>query len=138
MPAYGLFPRALRIVAVAIAAAALMRGAVLAADSPPTPPAAIPESSAPLPLNPKALELPASALGENDQSKSAPWGDEKPDLKIPDEIQFGDNTLHFDATRTEQLPPGVETNEQAVINKGPTEPTLKPNYFGFRLTAPLR
>ncbi len=46
--------------------------------------------------------------------------------------------LHFDASRKDALPPGVEANEQTVINKAPTEPTLKPNYFGLRLTTPIR
>ena len=130
MPSRQPISRALRTILAIAAAAALSTGTVVAGESTGTvtkkPPRAQPS------------ELSQSALGMEPDKPALSAGDEKPDVKRPDEFQFGDNTLHIDASRKKSLPPGVEENEQTVINKAPTEPVLQPSYFGLRLTAPIR
>jgi len=136
MPFGGQILSSLRTIAAMAAAVMLSTGAVLAGSS--TDGAT--KNSAPIRLDPKASELPPSALGmEDDKSKLNLPGDEKSDLNIPDEIKFGNNSLHFDTSRKNAIPPvGVEADDQAVINKAPTEPQLKPSYFGLRFTTPIR
>jgi hypothetical protein len=127
--------------AIAGAAVLLASNALsLAGDDIPRPPGSIPvKQSAPRASAPMTTELPPSALGMDTQSRGYEPGDEKPGLKLPDQIQFGNNTLHFDANKKELIPPlGLEPNSQTVINKAPTESPLAPNYLGLRLTTPLR
>ena len=124
----------------AIAAAVLLSsGLVLAGDEAPRPPASVPvKKSAPLAKVPKTTELSPSALGIETKSRGYEPGDEKSDAKVPNQIQLGNNTLHFDADKKDPVPPvGVEANEQSVLNKAPTEPALRPSYFGLRLTTPM-
>ncbi len=136
MPFSGQILSTLRTVTAIVAAVVLSTGAVLAGSS--TDGAT--KNSAPIRLDPKASELPPSALGmEADESHGYEPGDDKSDTKRPGEFKFGDNTLHIDANKNDPVPPvGLESNGQAVINKAPTEPALQPSYFGFRLTTPIR
>ena len=136
MPSGRKFSSIFNILAVMLAAAVLSAGAVFAGDST----SAAANKSAPLSPGQKSSELSPSALGMNtDKSKGYEPGDEGRDIKFPDAIQFGDNTLHFDANKKDPVPPvGYETNEQTVINKGQTEPRFKPSYLGLRLTTPFR
>jgi hypothetical protein len=82
-------------------------------------------------------ELSPSALGmDTGSSRGYEPGDDK--AKRPGEIQFGNNTLHFDADKKNPVPPvGLEANGQTVLNKAPTEPALHPSYLGLRLTTPI-
>jgi hypothetical protein len=114
-------------------------GICLADDNTPRPPGAVPvRKSAPTVAIPKTTELPASALGFDTKSRGYEPGDEKSDAKMPNQLQLGNNTLHFDADKKDPAPPvGLESNEQSVLNKAPTEPALKPSYFGLRLTSPM-
>ena len=123
------------LAAVTLAVAALSNGAALAGNAS----GAAANNSAPIRLDPKASELSPSALGmADDKVKLDTSGDEKPGLKIPDHITFGDNVLHFDTSRKNPIPRvGVEANDQAILNKAPEESPLKPSYFGLRFTAPL-
>ena len=125
--------------ASALAVALLSGGLALAGDEAPKPPASVPvKKSAPLAKVPKTTELSPSALGMETKSRGYEPGDEKSDAKMPNQIQLGNNTLHFDADKKDPVPPvGLETNEQSVLNKAPTEPALKPSYFGLRLTTPM-
>jgi hypothetical protein len=118
--------------AVTLAVAALSNGAALAGNT-------TPKTSAPVRLDPKSTELSPSALGmTDDKGKLGRAAEEKPGLKLPDHITFGENVLHFDTSRKNPIPRvGVEANDQAVINKAPEESPLKPDYFGLRFTAPL-
>jgi len=89
-------------------------------------------------VSPKTTELSPSALGIDTKSRGYEPGDEKPDLKLPNQIKLGNNTLHFDATKKDADPPvGLEANGESVLNKAPAEPALKPNYLGLRLTTPM-
>jgi hypothetical protein len=118
----------------------LSAGVCLADDAAPKPSGTVPvKKSAPAAVRvPKTTELPPSALGIDTKSRGYEPGDEKSDLNMPNQIQLGNNTLHFDADKKNPVPPvGVETNEQSVLNKAPTEPALKPSYFGLRLTSPM-
>ncbi len=135
MPLIGRIAGACGTFAAALVIAALSNGAGLAGNAT----GAALKNSAPVRPAPKASELSPSALGmADDKSKLDRPDEEKPDLKIPDHIKFGDNVLHFDTSRKNPIPRvGVEANDQAVINKAPEESPLKPNYFGLRFTAPL-
>lgn len=118
----------------------LSTGISLADDEAPRPPASVPVKQQPAPwvVSPKTTELPPSALGIDIRLRAYEPGDEKPDLKTPGEIKLGNNTLHLEADkRTPAPPPGLEANEQSVLNKAPTEPALKPSYLGLRLTTPM-
>lgn len=117
----------------------LSAGVCLANDEMPRPPASVPvKQREHRVVSPKTNELPPSALGIDIPSKGYEPGDEKPDLKSPGEIKFGNNTLHFDADKKNPAPPpGLEANEQSVLNKAPAEPALKPSYLGLRLTTPM-
>ncbi len=117
----------------------LSAGVCLAGDDTPRPPGSVPvKKSAPAVATPKTTELPPSALGIDTKSRGYEPGDEKPDLKVPDQIKLGNNTLHFDAKKTDPVPPvGLEANGETVLNKAPAEPALKPSYFGLRLTTPM-
>ncbi len=134
MPSGWLISSALRSLAAIVATVVFSIGGVLASDST----SIAPKKSAPVQHDRKSRELSPSALGMETSKSKFNIEDDKPDMKRPDEIQFGENTLHFDANRKNSLPPGLEDNEHAVINKAPTEPALKPNYFGLRLTTPIR
>lgn len=117
----------------------LSAGVCLAGDDTPRPPGSVPvKRPAHQVASPKTSELPPYALGIDTKSRGYEPGDEKPDLKVPDQIKLGDNTLHFDATKKDPVPPvGLEANGESVINKAPAEPALKPNYLGLRLTTPM-
>jgi hypothetical protein len=121
--------------AVMLAVAALSDGAALAGNAT----AAATKNSAPVRPAAKSSELSPSALGmDDDKDKLQKPDDEKPELKLPDHINFGDNVLHFDTSRKNPVPRvGAEANDQAVLNKAPEESPLKPNYFGLRFTTPL-
>ncbi len=134
MPSSQLISGALRSLPAIVAALVISIGGVLAAEST----GIAPKKSAPVQLDRKSRELSPSALGMETSKSKFNMRDEKSDMKRPDEIRFGENTLHFDANRKDSLPPGVDDNQHAVINKAPTESALKPNYFGFRLTTPIR
>jgi len=123
-----------------IVLAALLANGMARADDLPRPPGSIPtKNSSTRAAGPTITELPPSALGMDTQSRGYEPGEEKSDLKLPDQIKLGNNTLHFDAKKQDPTPPvGFEANGEAVINKAPAEPALKPNYFGLRLTAPIR
>lgn len=127
--------------AATIAGAALLlsAGVCLAGDDTPRPPGSVPvKKSAPAVAISKTTELPPSALGIDTKSRGYEPGDEKPDLKVPDQIKLGNNTLHFDAAKKDLVPPvGLEANGESVLNKAPAEPALKPNYLGLRLTTPM-
>jgi hypothetical protein len=127
------------VATVAGAALLLSVGISLADDNTPRPPGAVPvKKSAPALAIPKTTELPPSALGIDTKSRGYEPGDEKSDAKMPNQFQLGNNTLHIDADKKNPTPPvGLETNEQSVLNKAPTEPALKPSYFGLRLTTPM-
>ena len=62
--------------------------------------------------SPKTSELPPSALGIDTKSRGYEPGDEKPDLKVPDQIKLGDNTLHFDATKKDPVAAGRPGGER--------------------------
>lgn len=117
----------------------LSAGVCLAGDDTPRPPGSVPvKRPAHQVASPKTSELSPSALGIDTKSRGYEPGDEKPDLKVPDQIKLGNNTLHFDATKKDPVPPvGLEANGESVLNKAPTEPALKPNYLGLRLTTPM-
>ncbi len=144
MSALALFPRALASLAVALALVLLTQGASLARDDLPVPPAGTPAKK-PIPakkssaVRPQTTELSPAALGMDPKSRGYEPGDQKSDLKVPDHIQIGNNTLHFDAKKNDPTPPvGFEANGEAVINKAPAEPALAPSYLGLRLTTPIR
>ena len=128
-------------VAATIAGAILLvsTGVCLAGDDTPRPPGSVPvKRPAHQVASPKTSELPPSALGIDTKSRGYEPGDEKPDLKVPDQIKLGDNTLHFDATKKDPAPPvGLESNGASVLNKAPAEPALQPSYLGLRLTTPM-
>ena len=88
----------------------LSAGVCLADDDTPRPPGSVPvKQSAHRLVSPKTSELPPSALGIDTKSRGYEPGDEKPDLKVPDQIKLGNNTLHFDATKKDPVPPvGLE------------------------------
>ena len=111
----------------------------MAGDDTPRPPGSVPvKQPAHRVVSPKTSELPPSALGIDTKSRGYEPGDEKPDLKVPDQIKLGTNTLHFDATKKDLDPPvGLEANGESVLNKAPAEPALKPSYLGLRLTTPM-
>jgi hypothetical protein len=114
-------------------------GVCLADNDTPRPPRSVPVKQ-PVRrfVSPAMSELPPSALGIDTKSRGYEPGDEKPDLKVPDQIKLGNNTLHFDATKKDPVPPvGLEQNGESVLNKAPAEPALKPNYLGLRLTTPM-
>ena len=127
--------------AATIAGAVLMlsAGVCLADDDTPRPPGSVPVTQpAHRVVSPKTSELPPSALGIDTKSRGYEPGDEKSDLKVPDQIKLGNNTLHFDATKKDPVPPvGLEANGESVLNKAPAEPALKPSYLGLRLTTPM-
>jgi hypothetical protein len=112
----------------------------LAGDDAARPPAAIPvKKLAPAGAKGATSEVPPSALGYDDgKSVADTSGGDEPGLKFPNAIQFGGNTLHFDADRKNDLPPGIDPNEQAVINKAAPNDSPLPSYFGLRLTTPMR
>jgi len=134
-------PFNVRAVATIVGAVLLLSaGACWADDAAPKPPGTVPvRKSAPAAIRvPRTTELPPSALGIDTKSRGYEPGDEKSDMKLPDQIQLGGNTLHFDANKKEPTPPvGLESNGQAVINKAPSEPALTPSYLGLRLTTPM-
>ena len=139
MPFSGRLPSALLTFLAFLVPALLAGGVALAGDDVPRPPAAIPvKKSLPAAVKGKANELAPSALGYDDgKSEADTSGDDTPDLKIPNAIQFGSNTLHFDADRKNDLPQGIDANEQAVINKAAPNDSPLPSYFGLRLTTPM-
>jgi hypothetical protein len=114
-------------------------GVCVADNAAPRPPASVPVKQPTYRLvSPKTSELPPSALGIDTKSRGYEPGDDKSDLKVPDQIKFGNNTLHFDATKKDPVPPvGLEANGESVLNKAPAEPALKPSYLGLRLTTPM-
>jgi len=114
-------------------------GVCLAGDDTPRPPGSVPlKQPAHRVVSPKTSELSPSALGIDTKSRGYEPGDEKPDLKVPDQIKLGDKTLHFDATKKDPVPPiGLEANGESVLNKAPAEPALQPSYLGLRLTTPM-
>lgn len=116
----------------------LSAGIGLADDTKPRPPGIVPvKKSAPVRV-PQTTELSPSALGIETKSRGYEPGDDKPEAKLPNQFQLGNNTLHIDADKKDPTPPvGVQTNEQSVLNKAPTEPALKPSYLGLRLTTPM-
>jgi hypothetical protein len=124
---------------VAGAALLLSAGVCLADDATPRPPASVPVKHPAYRLvSPTTSELPPSALGIDTKSRGYEPGDDKSDLKVPDQIKLGNNTLHFDATKKDPVPPvGLEANGESVLNKAPAEPALKPSYLGLRLTTPM-
>lgn len=133
-------PFTIRAVAtIAGAVLLLSAGVCLADDDTPRPPGSVPvKQPAHRIVTPQTSELPPSALGIDTKSRGYEPGDEKPDLKVPDQIKLGNNTLHFDATKKDLVPPvGLEPNGESVLNKAPAEPALKPNYLGLRLTTPM-
>ena len=111
----------------------------MAGDDTPRPPGSVPlKQPAHRVVSPKTSELSPSALGIDTKSRGYEPGDEKPDLKMPNQIQLGNNTLHLDADKKDPVPPvGLEANGESVLNKAPAEPALKPNYLGLRLTTPM-
>jgi hypothetical protein len=115
----------------------LSAGVCLADDDSPRPPGAVPvKQSAQRSVH--TTELPPSALGIDTKSRGYEPGEEKSDLKVPDQIKLGNNTLHFDAAKKDPVPPvGLEANGESVLNKAPAEPALKPSYLGLRLTTPM-
>jgi hypothetical protein len=120
-------------------AVALANGTVLAADNSPRPPGSVPVKKSKLRTAiSTTTELSPSALGMDTGSRGYEPGDQKPDMKMPDQFQLGNNTLHIDAEKKDPTPPvGLESNGQAVINKAPNEPALAPSYLGLRLTTPM-
>jgi hypothetical protein len=135
MPVIGRIARVFGSLAIAFFIASLSNGAGLAGNAT----GAAPQNSAPTRLDPKASELSPTALGmEDEKHKRDKSGEEKPDLRIPDHIEFGDNVLHFDTKRKDPIPRvGVEADDQAIINKAAPDNSLKPDYFGLRFTTPL-
>lgn len=117
----------------------LSAGVCLAGDDMPRPSGSVPVKRPTHQVaSPKASELPPSALGIDTKSRGYEPGDEKPELKVPDQIKLGNNTLHFDATKKDPVPPvGLESNGASVLNKAPAEPALQPSYLGLRLTTPM-
>jgi hypothetical protein len=116
----------------------LSAGVCLADDRTPRPPAPVPVKQPAYRVSPETSELSPSALGIDTTPRGYEPGDDKPDLKMPDEIKLGNNTLHFDAKKRDPAPPvGLEANGESVLNKAPAEPALKPSYLGLRLTTPM-
>jgi hypothetical protein len=122
-----------------LVAGVLAGGAALAGDNAPRPPASVPAKKSAAAVKGKPTELPPSALGYDDgKSRAEATGDDKPGLKIPNKFRFGGNTLHLDAEHRDDLPPGIDANEHAVLNHGETADSPLPSYFGLRLTTPMR
>jgi len=117
----------------------LSAGFCWADDATPRPPSSVPvKQPTHRAFTPKTSELPPSALGIDTTSRGYEPGDAKTDLKVPDQIKFGNNTLHIDAAKKDPVPPvGLEANGESVLNKAPAEPALKPSYLGLRLTTPM-
>jgi hypothetical protein len=116
----------------------LSAGVCVADNDAPRPSGSVPVKQPTYRLVPKTSELSPSALGIDTKSRGYEPGDDKSDLKVPDQIKFGNNTLHFDATKKDPVPPvGLEANGESVLNKAPAEPALKPSYLGLRLTTPV-
>lgn len=141
MPATRQSTSALAIFAVVLAVT-LWTGAALAGKTASKPHGAA-GPPAPLSLDPNASSLPASALGgDAGQLNSGESSEDKPDLKIPDRIKLGNQTLRFDTSRkvVDSIPRvGVEATDPAVFNKGTAaddDLPLKPDYFGLTLTVP--
>jgi len=133
MPFAGRLPAAL----LGLFALLLAGGTAAAGDDGPRPPAAIPvKKSLSASVKGKASELSPSALGYEDGTADAS-ADDASDLKIPNKLQFGNNTLHFDAEHKDNLPPGIDANEQAVLNHATPNDSPLPSYFGLRLTTPM-
>ena len=133
-------PFNVRAVATIAGVVLLLSAGVCWADDPaPRPPGTVPvKKHAPAVAIPKSTELSPSALGIDTKPRGYEPGDEKPDIKLPNQIQLGNNTLHFDADKKNPVPPvGLEANGETVINKAPSEPALAPSYFGLRLTTPM-
>jgi len=137
MPFSGRFTGAFLVLFAILAPALLAGGLALAGDDAPRPPAVIlVKKLAPAAAQGTTSEVPPAALGYDD-GKADPSADDEPGLKIPNAIQFGDNTLQFDADRKRDLPPGIDANEQAVINKAAPSDSPLPSYFGLRFTTPM-
>jgi len=132
--------RALSLVTSVLGAVLLATVTAWASDDVLRPPASIPlKKSTARASIPMTTQLPPSALGmEEDNSKPAEPDEDKADVKIPDHIKFGDNTLHFDTKRKDPIPHvGIEANDQPVINKATPDESPLPRYFGLRLTTPF-
>jgi hypothetical protein len=85
----------------------------------------------------KSSELSPAALGA-DTIKSSQADANKPDLKIPNSIKFGDRTLSLDTDRksVDSSPRvGVDAQPQ-VLNQHTDDDPLKPGYFGLKLSMP--
>jgi hypothetical protein len=132
----GKMPRSFGTVAALLAAllAVLLaaNGAVRAKDAAGKPPVA-----PPLSLDTSAPMLSPSALGADTGNFEKSTADQ-PDLKIPDSIKFGNNTLRFDTDRTsvDSIPRvGLDTTDRHVLPM-PKDEDLPPTYFGLTLTTP--
>lgn len=83
--------------------------------------------------------LSPAALGM-DPPKSDKAAADKPDVKIPDNIKFGDRTLSFEADRkaADSIPRvGLDAADPEILPKSKDQ-DLPPAYFGLKLTVPTR
>jgi hypothetical protein len=132
----GQMPRSFGTVAAFIAVLLAANGAALAEDAADKPAVAPPP---PLSLDTGATMLSPSALGADTGGFEKSTAD-KPDLKIPDSIKFGNNTLRFDTDRksVDSVPRvGLDATDRHVLPMQRDE-DLPPTYFGLTLTAPTR
>ena len=137
-PAFGAMTRAVASIAAAAALVLLAHGPSLAGDNALVPPGAVPAQKHSVRPATQGNQLSPSALGMDTESHGYEPGEQTSDVNVPDKVQIGDNTLHFDAKKNDPTPPvGFEANGESIINKAPTEPALAPSYLGLRLTTPL-
>ena len=84
----------------------------------------------------------SSALSPSALGMDSPNSDKadavKPDVKIPDNIKFGDRTLSFEADRkpADSIPRvGLDAADPEILPKSKDQ-DLPPAYFGLKLTIP--
>jgi hypothetical protein len=75
------------------------------------------------------------------KSENAKTGTDKPKLEMPS-FDLGESKLQFDTKRAPvDTPVGIETKDPALLIPGQPiqkESPLKPDYFGLKLTTPIR
>jgi hypothetical protein len=85
----------------------------------------------------RSSELSPAALGA-DTTKSSKTDADKPDLKIPNSIRLGDQTLSFDTDRksVDSIPRVGVDAQPHVLNQRADDDSVKPGYFGLKLSVP--
>lgn len=114
-----------------------------AAGAPPTQ--FEPAPAAPPLLDPNLFKLPPSAPNyELDKLDFGKFRKDPPNLALPNRIDLGSYSLHFDTGRKgidSALRAGVDNGEMSNLNlvlPVPKQSPILPNYFGLKLTAPTQ